>query len=59
MELLRAEGADDVIVLVGGTIPDDDIPELLSQGVAQVYTPGAAVQEMVTFLNQAFGAHAA
>ncbi len=59
MELLRAEGADDVVVLVGGTIPSDDIPKLQGLGVAQVYTPGAAVQEMIDFLNGARGATAA
>ena len=36
LELLRAQGADDVIVVVGGTIPGDDIAELKSQGVAEV-----------------------
>lgn len=59
MDLLRAEGAADVVVLVGGTIPVDDIPELRKLGVAAVYTPGAPVQEMVDFLNSAFGAQAA
>ena len=56
MELLKAEGAGDVMVLVGGTIPKDDIPALRSLGVAEVYTPGAPVQGMVDFLNGAFGA---
>ncbi len=58
MELLKAEGAGDVLVLVGGTIPADDIPELTRLGVAAVYTPGAPVQEMVDFLNGAFTAAA-
>jgi methylmalonyl-CoA mutase C-terminal domain/subunit len=51
---LRAEGAGDVCVLVGGTIPKDDIVELRSLGVAAVYTPGAPIQEMVDFLNATF-----
>ena len=58
LDLLRAEGAGDVMVLVGGTIPKDDIAELKALGVAAVYTPGAAVQEMVDFLNGAFVAKA-
>jgi methylmalonyl-CoA mutase, C-terminal domain len=58
LDLLRSEGAGDVMVLVGGTIPRDDIPQLLALGVAQVYTPGAPVQDMVDFLNGAFGAAA-
>jgi methylmalonyl-CoA mutase C-terminal domain/subunit len=58
LDLLRSEGAGDVMVLVGGTIPRDDIPQLVALGVAQVYTPGAPVQDMVDFLNGAFGAAA-
>ena len=51
MELLAAEGADDVLVIVGGTIPSDDADELRALGVAAVYTPGAPVDEMVSFLE--------
>lgn len=58
MDLLTAEGANDVVVLVGGTIPKDDIVALRELGVAAVYTPGAPVQEMVDFLNDAFAAKA-
>ena len=58
MDLLEAEGAGDVMVIVGGTIPKDDIVALRALGVAAVYTPGAPVQEMVDFLNGAFVAKA-
>ena len=51
MELLAAEGADDVVVVVGGTIPSDDAHELRSLGVAAIYTPGAPVGEMISFLE--------
>jgi methylmalonyl-CoA mutase C-terminal domain/subunit len=51
MELLAAEGADDVLVIVGGTIPSDDAEDLRGLGVAAVYTPGAPVDDMVTFLE--------
>ena len=54
MELLGAEGAGDIMVLVGGTIPKDDIDALKKPGVAQVYTPGASGEEMVDFLNTSF-----
>ncbi len=53
MELLAAEGVDDVLVVVGGTIPSDDARELRSLGVAAVYTPGAPVDEMISFLEAA------
>ena len=51
LELLRAHGADDVIVVVGGTIPTDDVAELKRQGVAEVFTPGAPTAEIVDFLQ--------
>src|SRR5205807_8003860 len=51
IELLRAEGADDVLVVVGGTIPTDDVAELKRQGVAEVFTPGAPTAEIVDFLQ--------
>src|SRR5262249_60160448 len=45
VELLRSQGADDVVVTVGGTIPAEDIPELKRLGVAAVVTPGAGTAE--------------
>ena len=51
LDLLKENGADDVLVVVGGTIPTDDIVELKSQGVAEVYTPGAPTAQIVDFLR--------
>ena len=48
---LRERGADDVLVVVGGTIPDDDVAELRERGVAAVFTPGAATSDIVEFLR--------
>jgi len=59
MDLLREESADGVLVLVGGTIPREDIPELKRIGVAEVYTPGAPIQDMIDFLNRAASDRAA
>ena len=53
VELLKQEGADDVIVTVGGTIPDDDVQELKQLGVAEVFTPGAPTQQAVDFIRAA------
>jgi methylmalonyl-CoA mutase C-terminal domain/subunit len=53
VELLREQGADDVIVTVGGTIPDDDVEELKRLGVAEVFTPGASTQVAVDFIRGA------
>ena len=51
LELLRERGADDVLVVVGGTIPADDVAALKEQGVAEVFTPGAPTSEIVDFLQ--------
>jgi len=50
---LRANGADDVLVVVGGTIPQDDADELKAAGVAEVFGPGATTGEIVDFLRGA------
>jgi methylmalonyl-CoA mutase C-terminal domain/subunit len=51
VELLEREGAGEVLVTVGGTIPADDIPELKKRGVAAVFTPGATTAEIIEFLE--------
>jgi methylmalonyl-CoA mutase C-terminal domain/subunit len=51
LEGLRDQGLDDVLVVVGGTIPKPDIEALKEQGVAEVFTPGAPVSEIVDFLQ--------
>ena len=50
---LRENGAEDVLVIVGGTIPNEDAEELKARGVAAVFTPGAPTSEIVGFLQQA------
>jgi methylmalonyl-CoA mutase C-terminal domain/subunit len=42
-----------VVLVVGGTIPGDDIPVLKGLGVAEVFTPGAPVQEIIDFVERA------
>ena len=51
LALLKEQGAEDLLVVVGGTIPNDDVTELMEQGVAAVFTPGAPTSEIVDFLN--------
>jgi methylmalonyl-CoA mutase C-terminal domain/subunit len=50
MELLRAKGLDDVLVVVGGIIPDVDIPKLKAIGIKGVFLPGTPMQEIVDFI---------
>jgi methylmalonyl-CoA mutase C-terminal domain/subunit len=53
VDLLRARGADDVLVVAGGTIPNDDLTELKRHGVAAVFGPGAPTGAIVEFLKGA------
>jgi methylmalonyl-CoA mutase C-terminal domain/subunit len=55
VELLREQGAEDVVVTVGGTIPTDDIPELKNLGVAEVFTPGSSTQEIIDYIRGSVG----
>jgi methylmalonyl-CoA mutase C-terminal domain/subunit len=48
---LRENGAEDVLVVLGGTIPAEDAEELKEKGVAAVFTPGAPTGEIVEFLR--------
>ena len=51
MELLKAKGLDHVSVLVGGIIPDVDIPKLRAMGVRGIFLPGSPMQDIVDFIN--------
>ena len=50
-ELLRQQGMEDTLVLVGGIVPDEDIPALKQAGVAAVFQPGAVTQDIVEFIR--------
>ena len=58
VEMLREQGAEDVVVTVGGTIPADDVTELKKLGIAEVFTPGASTDEIVEFVRGAVGKRA-
>lgn len=47
LELLRAQGQEGVHVLIGGIIPDEDVPKLKELGVAAIFGPGTTTQEIV------------
>jgi methylmalonyl-CoA mutase C-terminal domain/subunit len=55
LELLRERDAGDILVFGGGIIPDDDIPELKSLGVAEIFTPGASTQAIVDWVRANVG----
>jgi methylmalonyl-CoA mutase C-terminal domain/subunit len=50
-QLLRDAGMQDVLVIVGGIVPDADIPGLKEAGIAAVFQPGATTQEIVDFIR--------
>src|SRR5690349_18766627 len=52
LELMKKEGLDDVLVVIGGIIPDQDIPKLKEQGVSEVFQPGASTQDIVDYIRQ-------
>jgi len=52
MELMKKERLDDVLVVVGGIIPDQDIPKLKELGVAAVFQPGASTEDIVAYIRQ-------
>jgi methylmalonyl-CoA mutase, C-terminal domain len=52
MELLRAKGMHDVVVLLGGIIPEADIAGLKKAGIAEIFLPGTSTQDIVNFIHK-------
>ena len=52
VELLRAQGQDDVVVLVGGIIPDEDVAFLQEAGISGVFGPGTTTQQIIDYIHQ-------
>jgi methylmalonyl-CoA mutase, C-terminal domain len=52
MELLRAQGMDDVLVVLGGIIPAQDIPALQALGIAGIFLPGTPMQTIIDFITR-------
>ncbi len=51
MELLKKEGATDILVVGGGIIPEDDVPELKKAGIAAIFGPGTSLDEIVEYIK--------
>ncbi len=51
MELLKEKGAEDILVLGGGIIPDEDVPALKAAGIAEVFGPGTSTQDIVEYIR--------
>ena len=54
LELLRADGLDQILVIGGGIIPEEDIAQLEAQGVAKLFGPGTATNEPIEFVRAHF-----
>lgn len=51
VELLRGQGVNDILVIGGGIIPDEDIPTLKEAGVAEIFTPGTSTQDIIEYIK--------
>jgi methylmalonyl-CoA mutase C-terminal domain/subunit len=51
MELLKQQGLDDVLVVIGGIIPEVDIPKLRAIGISGIFLPGTPMQAIIDFIN--------
>jgi methylmalonyl-CoA mutase, C-terminal domain len=52
MKLLHEKGMQDVTVLVGGIIPEADIPNLKQAGIAEIFLPGTSTQDIIDFIHK-------
>jgi methylmalonyl-CoA mutase C-terminal domain/subunit len=52
IELLKEKNADDIKVFGGGIIPNEDIPDLKSQGVRAIFTPGASTEDIIAWVKE-------
>ncbi len=52
ISLLREQGMNDCLVIVGGIVPEDDIPKLKEQGVSAIFLPGTSTQDIVKFIRE-------
>lgn len=52
VNLLRENGMDDTLVLVGGIVPNEDIADLKALGVSEVFLPGTSTEDIVTYIRQ-------
>jgi methylmalonyl-CoA mutase C-terminal domain/subunit len=55
VELLKEYGVDDVLIVAGGIIPDEDVPRLQAMGVKGIFGPGTSTHEIVAFIRREMG----
>ena len=52
MELMKKEGLNDVLVVVGGIIPDQDVAKLKALGISEVFQPGASTEDIIAYVRK-------
>jgi len=52
VRLLKEKGVDDIVVVGGGIIPDEDVPRLNSEGIAEIFTPGTKLEDIVNWVKK-------
>ncbi len=52
IDLMRQNGMDDTLVLVGGIVPNEDIADLKANGVSEIFLPGTSTEDIVKFINE-------
>jgi len=52
VNLLKEKGAEDILVVGGGVIPEDDIPGLIDAGIAGIFTPGTPTIDTIEFIKE-------
>ena len=57
-ELLKEKGADDIVLMAGGVIPEDDIPGLKASGIREIFTPGTSTETIVAWVRDNVTPHA-
>ena len=51
LELAKAKGLDDILIMGGGVIPEDDIPGLKQAGIAEIFGPGTSTETIIGFIK--------
>ena len=57
-EILKEKGADDIVLMAGGVIPEDDIPGLKEAGIREIFTPGTSTETIVAWVRDNVTPHA-
>jgi methylmalonyl-CoA mutase C-terminal domain/subunit len=52
MDLLKEKGIDDILIIGGGIIPDEDVPDLKACGISEIFGPGTHTEEIVTYIKE-------